>query len=48
MCKLDALRQGGVEYVIINFGGSRESIRRFAREIMPAFADEPVLALAGK
>ena len=48
MRKLDALRQGGVEYVIINFGGSRENIRRFAREIMPAFADEPVLALAGK
>ena len=25
MRKLDALRQGGVEYVIINFGGSRET-----------------------
>jgi len=34
--------------VIINFGGSRENIRRFAREIMPAFADEPAFALAGK
>jgi len=49
MRKLDALRRGGVEYVIINFGGSRENIRRFARDIMPAFADEPsVLALAGQ
>jgi alkanesulfonate monooxygenase SsuD/methylene tetrahydromethanopterin reductase-like flavin-dependent oxidoreductase (luciferase family) len=49
MRKLDALRQGGVEYVIINFGGSRENIRRFARDIMPAFADEPQpLALAGQ
>jgi alkanesulfonate monooxygenase SsuD/methylene tetrahydromethanopterin reductase-like flavin-dependent oxidoreductase (luciferase family) len=49
MCKLERLRAGGVEYVIINFGGSRENIRRFAREIMPAFADEPAaLALAGK
>jgi len=48
MRKLDALRQGGVEYVIINFGGSRENIRRFARDIMPAFADEPAFALAGK
>jgi alkanesulfonate monooxygenase SsuD/methylene tetrahydromethanopterin reductase-like flavin-dependent oxidoreductase (luciferase family) len=49
MCKLDALRQGGVEYVIINFGGSRENIRRFARDIMPAFADESQpLALAGQ
>jgi alkanesulfonate monooxygenase SsuD/methylene tetrahydromethanopterin reductase-like flavin-dependent oxidoreductase (luciferase family) len=36
--KLETLRKGGVEYVIINFGGSRENIRRFAREIMPAFA----------
>jgi alkanesulfonate monooxygenase SsuD/methylene tetrahydromethanopterin reductase-like flavin-dependent oxidoreductase (luciferase family) len=49
MRKLDALRRGGVEYVIINFGGSRENIRRFAREIMPAFADEEQpLALAGQ
>jgi alkanesulfonate monooxygenase SsuD/methylene tetrahydromethanopterin reductase-like flavin-dependent oxidoreductase (luciferase family) len=48
MRKLDKLRAGGVEYVIINFGGSRENIRRFAREIMPAFADETALALAGK
>jgi len=48
MRKLDALRQGGVEYVIINFGGSRENIRRFARDIMPAFADQPAFALAGK
>ncbi len=46
--KLEALRQGGVEYVIINFGGSRENIRRFAREVMPAFADQPAFALAGK
>jgi alkanesulfonate monooxygenase SsuD/methylene tetrahydromethanopterin reductase-like flavin-dependent oxidoreductase (luciferase family) len=46
--KLEKLRAGGVEYVIINFGGSRENIRRFAREIMPAFADEPAFALAGK
>ncbi len=46
--KLEKLRAGGVEYVIINFGGSRENIRRFAREIMPMFSDEPALALAGK
>ena len=49
MRKLDALRRGGVEYVIINFGGSRENIRRFARDIMPAFADAPQsLALTGQ
>jgi alkanesulfonate monooxygenase SsuD/methylene tetrahydromethanopterin reductase-like flavin-dependent oxidoreductase (luciferase family) len=41
MRKLERLQQGGVEYVIINFGGSREQIRRFARDIMPAFAGEP-------
>jgi alkanesulfonate monooxygenase SsuD/methylene tetrahydromethanopterin reductase-like flavin-dependent oxidoreductase (luciferase family) len=41
-----ALRRGGVEYVIINFGGSRENIRRFAREVMPVFADAPVAAAA--
>jgi alkanesulfonate monooxygenase SsuD/methylene tetrahydromethanopterin reductase-like flavin-dependent oxidoreductase (luciferase family) len=39
--KLDSLRAGGVEYVLINFGGSIKNIRRFAREIMPAFADPP-------
>jgi alkanesulfonate monooxygenase SsuD/methylene tetrahydromethanopterin reductase-like flavin-dependent oxidoreductase (luciferase family) len=49
MRKLDSLRRGGVEYVIINFGGSRENIRRFARDIMPAFADAPQpLAVAGQ
>ena len=39
--KLEKLRDGGVEYVLINFGGSRENIRRFARDIMPAFAAAP-------
>jgi alkanesulfonate monooxygenase SsuD/methylene tetrahydromethanopterin reductase-like flavin-dependent oxidoreductase (luciferase family) len=48
MRKLEILQKGGVEYVIINFGGSRENIRRFARDIMPAFADQPAFALAGK
>jgi alkanesulfonate monooxygenase SsuD/methylene tetrahydromethanopterin reductase-like flavin-dependent oxidoreductase (luciferase family) len=38
--KLEALRRAGVDYVIMSCGGSRESLRRFAREIMPAFADE--------
>jgi alkanesulfonate monooxygenase SsuD/methylene tetrahydromethanopterin reductase-like flavin-dependent oxidoreductase (luciferase family) len=40
--KLEALRRAGVEYVIMSCGGSRESLRRFASEIMPAFSDEPV------
>jgi alkanesulfonate monooxygenase SsuD/methylene tetrahydromethanopterin reductase-like flavin-dependent oxidoreductase (luciferase family) len=46
--KFEALQKGGVEYVIVNFGGSRENIRRFARDIMPAFADQPRLAVAAK
>ena len=46
--KLEALRAGGVEYVIVNFGGSRENIRRFALDIMPALADPPQLAAAAK
>jgi len=43
--KLDELRDAGVGYVLINGGGSgggargRESLRRFAREVMPAFAE---------
>src|ERR1700730_12454763 len=41
MRKLEALRRNGVEYVIMSCGGSRESLRRFAHEIMPAFSDEP-------
>jgi alkanesulfonate monooxygenase SsuD/methylene tetrahydromethanopterin reductase-like flavin-dependent oxidoreductase (luciferase family) len=53
--KLEELRDAGVGYVLINGGGSgggargRESLRRFAREVMPAFADEPkVLMPAAK
>jgi hypothetical protein len=42
------LRAGGVDYVLINFGGSRTNIRRFAKEIMPHFADKPRMADAAK
>ena len=44
--KLEALRAGGIEHVMINFGGSRDNIRRFARDIMPAFAGTPAVAAA--
>jgi alkanesulfonate monooxygenase SsuD/methylene tetrahydromethanopterin reductase-like flavin-dependent oxidoreductase (luciferase family) len=37
--KLSRLREVGVEYVLLSGQGSRENLRRFAREIMPAFAD---------
>jgi alkanesulfonate monooxygenase SsuD/methylene tetrahydromethanopterin reductase-like flavin-dependent oxidoreductase (luciferase family) len=38
--KLKRLEAVGVEYVLVsNAGGSRESLRRFAREIMPDFSE---------
>jgi alkanesulfonate monooxygenase SsuD/methylene tetrahydromethanopterin reductase-like flavin-dependent oxidoreductase (luciferase family) len=41
--KLDSLRKLGVAYVLLNGGGlvghASESLRRFSREVMPAFAD---------
>ena len=44
--RLDQLRRAGVGYALVNGGGSgggargRESMRRFAREVMPLFAEE--------
>ena len=35
---MQALRDGGAEYVLLNSAGGRPTIRRFARELMPAFA----------
>jgi alkanesulfonate monooxygenase SsuD/methylene tetrahydromethanopterin reductase-like flavin-dependent oxidoreductase (luciferase family) len=41
--KLDNLRRLGVEYVLLNGGGlighASDSLRRFAREVMPHFAE---------
>jgi alkanesulfonate monooxygenase SsuD/methylene tetrahydromethanopterin reductase-like flavin-dependent oxidoreductase (luciferase family) len=54
--RLEALRDAGVGYVLLNGGGSgggargRESLRRFARDLMPLFAKadpEDVLARQG-
>jgi len=37
--KLSVLRAGGIEHVLLNGpAGSRDNLRRFARDIMPAFA----------
>jgi alkanesulfonate monooxygenase SsuD/methylene tetrahydromethanopterin reductase-like flavin-dependent oxidoreductase (luciferase family) len=42
--RLESLHQAGVGYVLVNGGGSgggergRQSMRRFAREVMPSFA----------
>src|SRR6185295_1818739 len=39
MERLEALRAAGAYYILGSFGASsRESLRRFAREVMPAFA----------
>jgi len=39
--KLQALRDVGAEYVLLNSTGGVETLRRFAREVRPAFASEP-------
>jgi alkanesulfonate monooxygenase SsuD/methylene tetrahydromethanopterin reductase-like flavin-dependent oxidoreductase (luciferase family) len=41
LSKLETLRAAGVEYVMLNALGSRESLRRFAREVMPHLASHP-------
>jgi len=49
--KLDNLRRLGVEYVLLNGGGlvghANESLRRFSREVMPAFADGSRMRVVG-
>jgi alkanesulfonate monooxygenase SsuD/methylene tetrahydromethanopterin reductase-like flavin-dependent oxidoreductase (luciferase family) len=46
--KLETLRDMGVEYILLNGGGtSRDNLRRFAREVMPAFRTEPAYRAAG-
>jgi len=37
--KLESLRRAGIAYVLLNGPGSRDQLRRFARDVMPAFAD---------
>ncbi|MHB8465436.1 MAG: LLM class flavin-dependent oxidoreductase, partial [Acidimicrobiales bacterium] len=36
--RLEALRAVGVEYVLLSIFGGAEQLRRFAREVMPAFS----------
>jgi len=37
--QLETLRSGGIQYLLLNIGGmSRDSLRTFVRQIMPAFA----------
>ena len=41
--KLEALRAGGAAYVLLNSAGGPASLRRFAHEVRPAFADTSTL-----
>ena len=43
-----AMKLLGVEYILLNGGGTqRDNLRRFAREVMPAFAEEPRIRAVG-
>jgi alkanesulfonate monooxygenase SsuD/methylene tetrahydromethanopterin reductase-like flavin-dependent oxidoreductase (luciferase family) len=42
--KLQSLRDAGAEYILLNAQGGLPTIRRFARELMPAFEGEPAIA----
>ena len=42
--KLQRLRDLGAAYVLVNSAGGRASLRRFARDVMPAFARAPASA----
>jgi len=44
--KLQALRDVGAEYVLLNSPGGLPSLRRFAQEVLPAFAGAPRLRTA--
>ncbi len=39
--QLAALQRAGAEYVLLTMPGGKEQLRRFAREIMPAFSASP-------
>jgi alkanesulfonate monooxygenase SsuD/methylene tetrahydromethanopterin reductase-like flavin-dependent oxidoreductase (luciferase family) len=43
---IESLREAGVAYVLLTIAGGVDQLRRFAREIMPAFAHEPTARAA--
>ena len=46
--KIEKLRDMGVEDILLNGGGtSRDNLRRFAKEVMPAFRTEPEMRATG-
>ena len=44
---MQSLRAAGAEYVLLNSAGGRPTLRRFAQELMPAFAEAPAIAAGG-
>ena len=44
---MQSLREAGAEYVLLNSAGGRPTLRRFARDLMPVFADSPALVVSG-
>ena len=47
--KIERLQAQGVEYLLLNGGGtSRENLRRFAKEVMPHFADKAPAKVAAE
>src|SRR6058998_3602293 len=47
IAKLQTLERLGARYVLINSAGGLPTLRRFAREVIPAFAREPLLDTVG-
>jgi alkanesulfonate monooxygenase SsuD/methylene tetrahydromethanopterin reductase-like flavin-dependent oxidoreductase (luciferase family) len=45
--KLESLRRAGIARVLLNGPGSRHQLRRFARDVMPAFAGPAKIRVAG-
>jgi hypothetical protein len=41
---LEDLQAAGVEYILLTIAGGADQLRRFAREIMPAFAQQRAVA----
>jgi alkanesulfonate monooxygenase SsuD/methylene tetrahydromethanopterin reductase-like flavin-dependent oxidoreductase (luciferase family) len=39
--KIQDLKDAGIEYILLNCPGGIETLRRFAKEVMPAFAGSP-------
>ena len=44
---MQALKDAGIEYLLLlDVGGSRQALRTFAREVMPAFPERPTQVAA--